>query len=79
MMKQMIATAALVAVVPFAASAEISTPITVDISYDHDLLASDSGAEIVLSDIQSQAAAPAPHRAASSVAPRWSTATASMT
>ena len=55
MMKQMIAAAALVAVVPFAASAEISTPITVDISYDHDLLASDSGAELVLSDIRSQA------------------------
>lgn len=55
MMKQMFTAAALVAVVPFAASAEVTTPITVDISYDHDLLASDSGAEIVLSDIRSQA------------------------
>ena len=55
MMKQMIAAAALVAVVPFAASAEVSTPISVDITYDHDLLASDSGAEIVLSEIRSQA------------------------
>lgn len=55
MMKQMFAAAALVAVVPFAASAETATPISVSISYDHDLLASDSGAELVLSEIRSQA------------------------
>lgn len=55
MKKQMLAAAALVAVVPFAASAEVTTPISVEISYDHDLLVSDSGAEIVLSDIRSQA------------------------
>ena len=55
MKKQMLAAAALVAVVPFAASAEVVTPISVEISYDHDLLASESGAELVLSDIRSQA------------------------
>jgi UrcA family protein len=55
MKKQMLVAAALVAVVPFAASAEVVTPISVEISYDHDLLASESGAELVLSDIRSQA------------------------
>jgi UrcA family protein len=55
MMKQMLATAALAAVVPFAASAESTTPITVNISFDHELLASDTGAEVVLSDIRTQA------------------------
>mgnify|MGYP003631165637 FL=1 len=55
MIKQMFTAAALVAVVPFVASAETSTPITVEISYDHDLLASNSGAELMLSEIRSQA------------------------
>ncbi|MBD3769737.1 MAG: UrcA family protein [Rhodobacterales bacterium] len=55
MMKQMLAAAALVAVVPFAASAETTTPVTVDITYDHALLASDLGAQAVLSDIRDQA------------------------
>lgn len=55
MKKQMLAAVALVAVVPFAASAEIVTPVSVEISYDHDLLVSGSGAEIVLSEIRSQA------------------------
>jgi UrcA family protein len=55
MIKQMFTAAALVAVVPFAASAEVVTPVSVAISYDHDLLASESGAELVLADIRSQA------------------------
>nr|WP_321359347.1 UrcA family protein [uncultured Hyphomonas sp.] len=55
MIKQVFTAAALVAVVPFVASAETTTPISVAISFDHDLLGTDSGAEVVLSDIQSQA------------------------
>ncbi|HPF22013.1 MAG: UrcA family protein [Hyphomonas sp.] len=51
------AAAAFVAIAPFAAtaSAEIQTPITVSIEFDHDLLVSDAGAEVVLSDMRHQA------------------------
>ena len=55
MKKSMFAAAAFVAIAPFAASAETTTPITVKIQFDHGLLGSDAGAEIVLADIRHQA------------------------
>ena len=55
MKKQMIAAAALAALVPCAASAETLTPITVQIEFDHALLVSDAGAEVVLADMRHQA------------------------
>ena len=59
MTKLLFAAAAFVAIAPFAASAsaEDLTPITVSIQYDHDLLVSDAGAAVVLSDIRHQARA----------------------
>lgn len=55
MMKPLFAAAALAACVPFAASAETLTPVTVSIEFDHTLLASDAGAESVLADMRQQA------------------------
>ena len=57
MMKPLFAAAAFAAIVPFAASAETSTPITVKIEFDHALLASDTGAEAVLASMRQQARA----------------------
>jgi UrcA family protein len=55
MKKLMLAAAAFAVIAPFTASADELKPITVVIKYDHALLGSDAGAEIVLGDIRQQA------------------------
>lgn len=56
MLKSVIGIAAAAALFPLAASAEMTTPITVAISYDKGMLASDEGAKAVLDSMREQAA-----------------------
>jgi len=55
MKKSMFAAAALAVLMPLAATAEELTPVTVNIEFDHALLASDAGAKLVMSSIRDQA------------------------
>ena len=55
MKKSMLAAAAVAVLMPLAANAEQQTPVTVNIEFDHALLASDAGAETVLDSIREQA------------------------
>ncbi|MCA8900121.1 MAG: UrcA family protein [Hyphomonas sp.] len=70
MLKSVIGLAAAAALLPLAAAAETTTPITVKISYDKALLASDAGAEMVLESMRAQAAEACTHPGYAGKAPR---------
>ncbi|MEZ5953044.1 MAG: UrcA family protein [Hyphomonas sp.] len=55
MMKSLLIGAALSAGLPLVAAAETLTPISVTVAYDKELLASNSGAEVVLDSMRKQA------------------------